>query len=107
MFFCRLSESGAGFLCGIDGSYFLPYPHINAKAVPEALRSLQCQFFVLLDHTSGHSWHRIHNRRTAYDHRFHLAPSTIAAISDFGRQPTDLATAFPSLNTTSMGMLDT
>ena len=32
---------GDGFLCGIDCSYFLPYPYINAKAVPEALRSLQ------------------------------------------------------------------
>ena len=29
-----------GFLCGIDHSYFLPYPHINAKAIPKALRSL-------------------------------------------------------------------
>ena len=38
--------NGDGFLCGIDRSYFLPYPHINAKAVPEALRSLQCQFFL-------------------------------------------------------------
>ena len=46
-------------------------------------------------------------RHTAYDHNFHLALSTIAAISDLGRQPTDLATAFPSLNTTSIGMLDT
>ena len=43
---------GDGFLCGIDRSYFLPYPYINAKAVPEALRSLQRQFFLLLDHTA-------------------------------------------------------
>ena len=40
--------NGDGFLCGIDLSYFLTYPYINAKAVPEALRSLQCQFFLLL-----------------------------------------------------------
>ena len=32
---------GKGFLCGIDRSYFLPYSHINAKTIPEALRSLQ------------------------------------------------------------------
>ena len=43
---------GDGFFCGIDRSYFLPYPYINAKAVPEALRSLQRQFFLLLDHTA-------------------------------------------------------
>ena len=103
-----------GFLCGIDRSYFLPYPHINAKAVPEALRSLQCQFFLLLDHTAhiirqtavgiGHiaaaldhddlrvfiqmadaSSGRSTACHTAYDHNFYLAPSTIAAISDLGR----------------------
>ena len=102
------------FLCGIDRSYFLPYPHINAKAVPEALRSLQCQFFLLLDHTAhiirqtavgiGHIAAALDHddlgvfiqtadagsgrstaRHTAYDHNFHLAPSTIAAISDLGR----------------------
>ena len=106
--------NGDGFLCGIDLSYFLPYPHINAKAVPEALRSLQCQFFLLLDHTAhiirqtavgiGHIAAALDHddlgvfiqtadagsgrstaRHTAYDHNFHLAPSTIAAISDLGR----------------------
>ena len=44
--------NGDGFLCGIDRSYFLPYPHINAKTIPEALRSLQRQFFLLFDHTA-------------------------------------------------------
>ena len=106
--------NGDGFLCGIDRSYFLPYPHINAKTIPEALRSLQCQFFLLFDHTAhiirqaavgiGHIAAALdhHNlrvfiqtaeagggRRTAghaaYNHNFHLAPSTIAAISDLGR----------------------
>ena len=90
------------------------YPHINAKTIPEALRSLQCQFFLLFDHTAhiirqaavgiGHIAAALdHNdlrvfiqtadacggrstaRHTAYDHNFHLAPSTIAAISDLGR----------------------
>ena len=103
-----------GFLCGIDSSYFLPYPHINAKAIPKALRSLQRQFFLLLDHTTHIIWQaavgighiaaaldhddlrvfiqmadassgRSTARHTAYDHNFYLAPSTIAAISDLGR----------------------
>ena len=98
----------------IDRSYFLPYPHINAKAVPEALRSLQRQFFLLLDHTThiirqsavgiGHIAAALDHddlrvfiqtaeagggRRAAghaaYDHNFHLAPSTKAAISALGR----------------------
>ena len=106
--------NGDGFLCGIDRSYFPPYPHINAKAVPEALRSLQRQFSLLLDHTAhiirqavvgiGHIAAALDHddlgvfiqtadagsgrstaRHTAYDHNFHLAPSTIAAISDLGR----------------------
>ncbi len=105
---------GKGFLCGIDCSYFLPNSHINAKTIPEALRSLQCQFFLLLDHTTqiirqaavdiGHiaaaldhddlrvfiqmadaSSGRSTACHTAYDHNFYLAPSTIAAISDLGR----------------------
>ena len=103
-----------GFLCGIDRSYFLPYPHINAKAVPEALRSLQCQFFLLLDHTAhiirqtavgiGHiaaaldhddlrvfiqtadaGSSRSTARHAAYNYDLHFTPSTIAAISDLGR----------------------
>ena len=106
--------NGDGFLCGIDRSYFLPYSHINAKAIPKALRSLQRQFFLLLDHTAhiirqtaigiGHiaaaldhddlrvfiqmadaSSGRSTACHTAYDHNFYLAPSTIAAISDLGR----------------------
>ena len=106
--------NGDGFLCGIDRSYFLPYPHINAKAVPEALRSLQRQFFLLLDHTAhiirqtavgiGHIAAALDHddlrvfiqtadagggrrtaRHTAYDHNLHFAPSTMAAISDLGR----------------------
>ena len=36
----------------IDRSYFLPYPHIHAKAVPEALRSLQRQLVPIHDHTA-------------------------------------------------------
>ena len=105
---------GDDFLCGIDRSYFLPYSHINAKAIPKALRSLQRQFFLLLDHTAhiirqtaigiGHiaaaldhddlrvfiqtadaGGGRSTARHTAYDYNFHLAPSTIAAISDLGR----------------------
>ena len=105
---------GNGFLCGIDRSYFLPYPYINAKAVPEVLRSLQRQFFLLLDHTAhiirqtavgiGHiaaaldhddlrvfiqtadaGSGRSTTRHTAYDHNFHLVPSTMAAISALGR----------------------
>lgn len=105
---------GNGFLCGIDRSYFLPYSHINAKTIPEALRSLQCQFFLLLDHTTHIIWQaavgighiaaaldhddlrvfiqtadassgRSTARHTAYVHNFYLAPSTIAAISDLGR----------------------
>ena len=105
---------GDGFLCGIDRSYFLPYSHINAKAIPKALRSLQRQFFLLLDHTAhiirqaavgigyiaatlDHHDLRVfiqtadagNGRRaashTAYDHNFHLAPSTMAVISGLGR----------------------
>ena len=105
---------GKGFLCGIDCSYFLPNSHINAKTIPEALRSLQRQFFLLLDYTAhiirqaavgiGHiaaaldhhdlgvfiqtadaGGGRSTARHTAYDHNFYLAPSTIAAISDLGR----------------------
>ena len=105
---------GDGFLCGIDRSYFLPYPYINAKAVPEALRSLQRQFFLFFDHAAyiirqtavgiGHIAAALDHddlrvfiqtadacggrstaRHTAYDYNFHLAPSTIAAISDLGR----------------------
>jgi len=105
---------GDGFFCGIDRSYFLPYPHINAKAIPKALRSLECQFFLIFDHTShiirqaavgiGHIAAALNHddlgvfiqtadagsgrstaRHTAYDHNFHLAPSTIAAISGLDR----------------------
>ena len=105
---------GNGFLCGIDRSYLLPYPHINAKAIPKTFRSLQRQFFLLFDHTAhiirqaavgvGHiaaaldhddlrvfiqtadtGGGRSSARHTAYDHCLHLAPSTIAAISDLGR----------------------
>jgi len=103
-----------GFLCGIDRSYFLPYPYINAKAVPEAFRSLQCQFFLLLDHTAhiirqtavgiGHIAAALDHddlrvfiqtadagsgrstaRHAAYNYDLHFTPSTIAAISDLGR----------------------
>ena len=103
-----------GFLCGIDRSYFLPYPHINAKAIPKALRSLQRQFFLLLDHTAhiirqtavgiGHiaaaldhddlrvfiqtadaGSSRSTARHAAYNYDLHFTPSTIAAISDLGR----------------------
>jgi len=106
--------NGDGFLCGINRSYFLPYSHINAKTIPEALRSLQCQFFLLFDHTAhiirqaavgiGHIAAALDHddlrvfiqtadagggrrtaRHTAYDHNLHLAPSTMAAISDLGR----------------------
>ena len=105
---------GDGFLCGIDRSYFLPYSYINAKAIPKALRSLQRQFCLLFDHTAhiirqaavgiGHIAAALDHddlrvfiqtadagsgrstaRHTAYDHNFHLALSTIAAISDLGR----------------------
>ena len=105
---------GNGFLCGIDRSYFLPYPHINAKAIPKALRSLQRQFCLPFDHTAhiirqttvgiGHITAALDHddlrvfiqtadagggrstaRHTSYDHNFHLASSTIAAISDLGR----------------------
>ena len=105
---------GDGFLCGIDRSYFLPYPHINAKAVPEALRSLERQFFPIHDHTAhiirqaavgvGYvaaaldhddlgvfiqtadaGGGRSTARHTAYDHNFHLAPSTMAVISALDR----------------------
>ena len=96
-----------GFLCGIDRSYFLPYPHINAKAIPKALRSLQRQFFLLLDHTThiirqaavgiGHiaaaldhddlrvfiqtadaGSSRSTARHAAYNYDLHFTPSTIA-----------------------------
>ena len=106
--------NGDGFLCGIDRSYFLPYPHINAKAVPKTLRGLQRQLVLILDHAAhivgqaavgvGHiaaaldhhdlrvfiqtadaGGGRSTARHTAYDHNFHLAPSTMAAISDLGR----------------------
>ena len=106
--------NGDGFPLGVDGRNLLPHPHINAKAIPEALRSLQRQFFLLFDHTAhiirqaavgiGHIAAALDHddlrvfiqtadagggrrtaRHTAYDHNLHLAPSTIAAISGLDR----------------------
>jgi len=103
-----------GFPLGIDGRHLLPHPRVNAETVPKTLRGLQRQLVPIHDHAAhivgqaavgvGHIAAALDHddlrvfiqtadagrsgrtaRHTAYDHNFHLAPSTMAAISALGR----------------------